>query len=44
MNVRLSDEAREALTALAKRDGDSETGWIERAIREKARKLGLWKD
>jgi predicted DNA-binding protein len=40
-NVRLSEEAKEALQALAERDGDSASGVIERLIRDKAREVGL---
>ena len=40
-NVRLSDPAKQALQALAERDGDSASGVIERLLREKAREVGL---
>jgi hypothetical protein len=40
-NVRLSEEAKAALKALAQRDGDSASGVIERLIRDKAREVGL---
>jgi antitoxin component of RelBE/YafQ-DinJ toxin-antitoxin module len=40
-NVRLSDEAREALQALANRLGVSASAVVEMLIREKARKEGL---
>ena len=40
-NIYLSDEAREALKALAEREGGSASAVVERLIREKARKEGL---
>jgi len=40
-NIYLSDEAREALQALATRDGVSQSAVVEMLIREKARKEGL---
>jgi hypothetical protein len=40
-NVRLSEEARNALQALAERDGDSASGVIERLIRDRAREVRL---
>ena len=40
-NVRLSEEAKEALQALAQRLGVSANAVIEMLIREKARKEGL---
>jgi hypothetical protein len=40
-NIYLSDEAREALRALAVREGGSASAVVERLIREKARKEGL---
>jgi hypothetical protein len=40
-NVRLSEEAREALTALADRQGISQTAVVEQLIRDEARSKGL---
>ena len=40
-NIYLSDEAREALQALAERDGVSQSAVVEMLLREKARKEGL---
>ena len=40
-NVRLSDEARDALDALAKRFGVSASAIVEMLIRDRARREGL---
>jgi len=40
-NIRLSEEARSALQALAERDGISASAVVEMLIRERARKEGL---
>jgi len=40
-NVRLSDEARDALNALAKRLGVSASAVVEMLVRDRARKEGL---
>ena len=39
----LSDEARELLAELAERWGETRSGMVERLIRERARRDGLWR-